>query len=406
MYSIKNESNTNLFDTNKTHIMENSSTRNQGIILFKQSDFQNIYKQSGPNAKLNEFQVHFWSLNFRLIFADKSLIDIAIPTVYFNYKQTVSSAHIAFDMLDVNATSKVAYKLHTFYENAILYSGFLSNLKIYLATAFDDANVTIEITSNDLNSLHRHPGSSTYQTFSGTDLCKDPDNHGIVYALESGNNKANYAGIMAIDNKINNLAHMEYRLVNGKVYEDLTYEQNRCSALVLDDITKVSQAELFLNVPVKKYYEVNTSGYINESFKEMLKNSYETFIAPLLTNSTRLVLENNILVRESYTSEYLETYKNDLIFSKKSKNKKNKALFKKYTQDILNISNMSINELLEFVENLESLNYGITKKNVLTNRYNSYTKDELIDCIIEYYDKLSMRYLDTIDDIDRDISYL
>ena len=139
--------------TSKTPIVDVSTKHNQGIVLLRQSDLQSIYEKSGPLAKHNEFQVHFWAVNFRARYADNSVIDVTIPTVYFNYKQEVSSAHIDFEMSDVVAVSEKAAKLHHTIANRINNTHFAVALTELLSS-------TIEVTSTDYNSIHRHPGSS------------------------------------------------------------------------------------------------------------------------------------------------------------------------------------------------------------------------------------------------------
>ena len=276
--------------TSKTPIVDVSTKRNQGIILLRQSDLQNIYEKSGPLAKNNEFQVHFWAVNFRARYADNSIIDVTIPTIYFNYKQEVSSTHIDFEMSDVSAVSEKAAKLHNVIANRITTVDFEAALRTWLGT-------DIEVTSTDYNSIHRHPGSSKNQSFSGTDLKKDPDNHGIVYALESGVDKPNFAGIMAIDSGVCNLAHMEYRVVNGEVYKDLTYQQSRCQAIIINDIDERSLAEQRIGVLHEPYYTKQTVALISTRLLEMLNHEYRRLL-PLLEHSTILVNEANITKKE------------------------------------------------------------------------------------------------------------
>lgn len=203
--------------------------RNHGIILQKHSIIQKMYEQSGPNAKSNEFQMHYWMLIFRHTFEDNGFLDIAVPTCYFNYEQFVTSTHVDFEMKDVSELSEKLLPIHNMITNQILATNFQSELENIFGLKFD-------LLSVDVGTIHRHPGSSVSQRFSGTDLDANNTNHGIVFPLRSGENKPSFSGIMAVDAGTCNVAHYEYRLVNGSYStNDMTYSKGRCLAITLND---------------------------------------------------------------------------------------------------------------------------------------------------------------------------
>lgn len=236
-------------------IKDQSSPSNHGIILISDQAMQDIYTKSGALAERNEFQTHYWFLNFRHIASDNSILDIAIPTVYFNYKQTVSGAHIDFEMKDVAELSAKLLPVHNMKVNELL----AGNIKTELENYF---NVSFQAMSVDVGSIHRHPGSSRHQSFSGTDLAKSPTDHGVVYPLGSASdNKPNFAGIMAIDSGVCNVAHYEYRTANGTLGTDIEYSKGRCCAIIYrDKVTNpLSIVEQMFSTPVNNYIKENSS---------------------------------------------------------------------------------------------------------------------------------------------------
>lgn len=210
-------------------IKDTINLSNQGIIFKDHAALQSIYKQSGPLADSCEFQVHNWNLVFRHKAPDSSYLDIAIPLVYFNYKQEVTGAHIDFEMSEVSEISEKLLPIAQIEANKILSTDFLKALQALFNVEF-----TTMLTA--LNSIHKHPGSSKHQSFSGTDLDKTTEEHGVVYPIKTATNDVpNFAGIMALDAKVNNTAHYEYRLVNGELGKDIHYQQGRCIAITVKE---------------------------------------------------------------------------------------------------------------------------------------------------------------------------
>lgn len=210
---------------------------NQGIILIDHPTMQDIYAKSGPNAVSNEFQVHYWALNYRYTAQDGSLLDVIVPTTYFSYDQVVSSAHIDFMLSDVFETSGKVQGIHNMKVNELEAAGFKEKLEEILGAE-------LELISTDFNSIHRHPGSSARQAFSSTDLSKNRADLGVVFPLEEASgDRSNFAGIMAIDNGVCNVAHYEYRLANGKLDDGgIEYVEGRCAALVANHPELVAPA--------------------------------------------------------------------------------------------------------------------------------------------------------------------
>jgi len=295
---------------------------NQGIILLNHKSIQAIYDQSGPLASSCEFQVHYWTLNLRFRAPDTSLLDIAIPTCYFNYEQLVSGGHIDFEMEDVKDYSAKLEPLHNMKVNELLATGVIQKLSSIFSVQF-------EAMSSDINSIHKHPGGSSRQAFSGTDLMKTPNNLGVVFPLESGSDDTpNFAGIMALDGKENNVAHYEYRVVNGTLGTDIEYVKGMCTAITVKPTEHPSAvATLFgkstVNQSTRRYSCGAAAHPLFDEVQDLAEDLYlnlgfEANVAavrpenvkakPRTTTTTVATYSNKTSGTEAYTKEQLEKF--------------------------------------------------------------------------------------------------
>lgn len=284
-----------------TAIKDVKTSSNQGIILINDKTMQGIFEKSGPDAKGNEFQTHYWSINYRHKAEDGSILDINIPTVYFNYEQEVSSAAIDFDLKDVKEISEKLEPIHNMKANQLIELGIKEQLEEVLG-------VRLESSPSNFNSIHRHPGSSRSQSFSGTDLTKNASEPGVVYPLASANETPNFAGIMAIDSGINNVAHYEYRVASGTLGTDIEYIKGRCAAItVKPERSNISAVEKIMGISSEqsyaKYNDCEKSAIIHKVFhvakKLYLEHGFEAFI-------DAVVAEN--ITERAYTSTYTHGY--------------------------------------------------------------------------------------------------
>lgn len=234
------------------------SFKNLGIVLFDDETMQQIKNQSGPLADKCEYQTHYWAFVARFMAPDDTVVDIAIPTVYFNYKQEVNGAHIDFELEEVDEISNALEPAHNAKVNE-LYEIEPEIEKKLKAMFPEDWEMTLS--NVNLNTIHKHPGSAYNQSFSGTDLCTNHEAEtGVVFPLAEAKDKPNFAGIMAHENGSylkdgkNKVAHFEYRVANGKVGpgEDdvIDYVRGRCFAYIRE-IKEVSEVESFLGIDQK-----------------------------------------------------------------------------------------------------------------------------------------------------------
>ena len=185
-----------------------------GVLYLKQKTLNTIYKDSGSLAKHNEFQVHYTSLIGKYKNQGGEVLYINIPLVFYNYKQTVSPAHIDFDLKDVeemhNKTLPIAQEM----ANEIV-------------EKFNEFPLELEWSIVGFQSKHKHP-SGYNQGFSGTDLDTNAKNPGIVYPLLNIEEPTpNFAAIMYINNDMLEISSCSQMRVAIKEKNTITYHKGR-----------------------------------------------------------------------------------------------------------------------------------------------------------------------------------
>lgn len=301
------------------NIKLSQSKRNRGYIFYMQKDLQTIYEKSGPHAYDNEFQVHYWFLNFRYQAEDKSIIDIAIPTCYFNYEQFVTGGHVDFELKDVGPISDKLLPVHNMKVNELIAMDIQNKIE-----AIFQNKLKFEAISVNLGTMHRHPGQSASQSFSSTDLNINvkTEQHalGVVFPLaEAEDDKPSFSAIIALDSdtggyswqnnvkskKIANLAHCEYRNANGKIQTGLHYEKNRCIAFNVMPSERPSDVEMMFGAkPTRRSITKfsNTESTLFEPEIKLLEIFEE--LEATWEASTHLVIPEN--VKLPARAEYLE----------------------------------------------------------------------------------------------------
>lgn len=335
----------------KKNIVDVKNSANHGVVLFKQSDIDKIYSKSGPNAVGNEFQVHYWFINYRFTATDGSIIDVAVPTTFFNYPQQVNAAHIDFEMLDVGTISEKAQELHNHIYQPLIASHFQAAIESLLGVKFEAMSVA-------LGTLHRHPGGSSRQGFSGTDYQKNPDNHGIVFPFETANELLpSFSGIMAVDtDRACRLAHNEYRLARGTLGVDLAYQQGRCQAIVINDTQTCSEVEALLGVKTDTYYTKEDNSLFSSELVSTLASIYKSILTTFAPN-TDLINPDNV-TKKVYAAAASRW--GGIEYGYYSKPKEKKAKKKQKTIEIKSheeLGKMSRTAVLEHLKDLDEILY-------------------------------------------------
>lgn len=279
-------------------IKDTTSLNNLGVLLVKDADIQNITKNTGELVDANEYQVHYWYLNGRLTFPDGGIIDIAIPTVYFNYKQTVSSASVDFHLSDVDTMSEAVMPIHNMQVATLV--------DLLDTTEIETLGASFQWIGVNLGTIHKHPGQLL--SFSGTDLSTKADDPGICFPFGEVDlpNKPSFSSIMVHKDNSTYLGHTEYR-VASKEDKTITYKEGRCFTYVSKAMTLPSSVEALLGKkPEVNSFEVSKH-LLNLTIPIEIVNFVKSFDSIEYSANTDCITEDNvskeIVVTHSYYSK-------------------------------------------------------------------------------------------------------
>lgn len=240
------------------------------IVLMRQSVLNAISAICQPVAGASEFQVHYRALVVR-VKNDQNEFIINIPTVFYNFKQSVAHSSVDYHLDDIDnealAVKGISDKViqDIFKEMPLLGS---------LGAIYDGAaNVTFsEVNSG---SIHRHPGRFG---FSGTDYTKTPSNPGVIYREADATDKVHTDSVIYLGARTE-IYTTETRILNIKPVDngvEGTYCQIPTTTYVLNDIatgtsdtTDTSMQEFLgglesvLKDPSGDYYITNAMGAVN-----------------------------------------------------------------------------------------------------------------------------------------------
>jgi len=276
-----------------------TSTKHHGVLLLKQSTLQTIYDNSGSAAVGNEFQAHYSAIVFRHVFEDDSILDVAIPTVFYNYTQAVTGGHVSFTLKDVKTMSTKVRPVHDSMVSTLLTQGLQAQVEEIFGLSFTPSTSTV-------NSIHRHPGSSARQGFSGTDLDRTIEEPGVVYPLVTGNNTPNFASIMAVDSGRCNLAHTEYRLVTTDGTQT-TYTEARAHSISVVKVD-ISEVEKSLGVPDMTTEVRGSNSAVSRDITEKLSTLAYSLPSPhMLINPANVTKAVSVPYEASQLAKYGRT---------------------------------------------------------------------------------------------------
>ncbi len=145
------------------------ATNRISLLMLNQSTLDDIFKICLPVADDSEFQVHYRSATFECVL-DEALLSITLPTVFYNFEQTVAYSSVDYHLDDLTAAAELIKPLSI----SMMNSTEVADIYAYLDTIFDNVSL-LEIADN---SFHRHPGRFS---FSSIDYDKDPTNPGVIY---------------------------------------------------------------------------------------------------------------------------------------------------------------------------------------------------------------------------------
>jgi len=222
-----------------------------GIHLHTQVAIERFQINSGmTNNHSVEYQHHYWAVVGRLTVPNQ-VLDIAIPLVLFNYPQTVSSASVDFELIDVGERSEAVKPLAEAKVQELIDKGILAELQE--ATGVSDWKLV------PMNTVHKHPGRLS--SFSGTDYDKQVANPGIVFPLMRGTAQASFSSIICHTQQVAEFVHTEYRQFTGTEKEPGEYRHGKCMSYIRG-----------YKIQPKK---VDEQGLISKIFEETPPKPYE-----------------------------------------------------------------------------------------------------------------------------------
>lgn len=205
---------------NQPKIVDKKSTKHFGILLSTQQSVEEFQAKSGMfKAFTTEYQFHYWALVARVRFDDE-VLDIAVPTVMFNYTQEVNGAAVDFHLNDVEAASNNNAPIAEAIANVLVQSSFGQ----YLINTFKQ----VEWMNVPMNTCHVHPGNLS--TFSGTDYAKTINDPGICFPLSEPQEQPSFSSIICHQTTDKNLAKIvrtEYRFATRDGL-DINYLHGTC----------------------------------------------------------------------------------------------------------------------------------------------------------------------------------
>jgi hypothetical protein len=370
-------------------IKDSVDKSNAGILRITQKTLSEIARNSGPLVATNEFQVHYWALVIRLKAPDNSVLDIAFPTVVFNYAQQVTPVHIDFELKDVEAMSNALQPLHDQIAQNIL-EKFTTNKSMLMPFAYEALSVP-------LNTLHRHP--SGVGSFSGTDYGKNHIvNTGVVFPLSIANETPSFSSIM-YNNPIK-LTRTEYRIATGSTQaEGIMYRKGRTATVYITEPEATSQIEQYLGIGV------NTDGLNNITLVDNGISSLPTPLLKLIASvdvepNTQFIAAENVTKAEKITYMYdgigsfrktpvtvnygynsapMDSYLADDTETLQKIEKKYSIEFKE-DKDLFVLSKTA---LIKTICTFEKIYYGREPSTPELNEYQKTTKKDLVETLLE-----------------------
>jgi hypothetical protein len=239
--------------TNTLKITDTQSSKHFGILLSTQQAVEEFQKKSGMDHEFTtEYQFHYWALVARVRIADE-VLDIGIPTVLFNYAQTVNGAAVDFHLNDVEEASKRNAPIAEAIAGVLIESDFGKHLTQIF-------NNNIEWINVPMNTCHVHPGKLS--TFSGTDYSKTVTDPGICFPLSEPQEQSSFSSIICHDtanNHIGKIVRTEYRCATRNDMS-IDYKHGTCFAYWRDN--RVIQVPIIQSIFTMKQ-DYTLPSYIN-----------------------------------------------------------------------------------------------------------------------------------------------
>jgi hypothetical protein len=334
-------------------IVDVVSNNHFGLLLTTQKQIEDFQTKSGMMKKyVSEYQYHYWALVGRVKLGS-DVLDIAIPTAVFNYKQTVSSGAVGFHLNDVETESNNA--------KSIAEQKSLEIINGDLGRKITEMLPIIEWIMTPFNTCHVHPGQLA--SFSGTDYSKTINDPGIVFPLDEPSEQASFSSILchSKDNSAR-MVRTEYRFANFEEGNNV-YKHGVCVQYVKgyrEEYTEEMSpiAQMFFGEPKAKVKEVEDYHMKDRCDDRDMTGSFIEKIVEIFKDSdyepdTSLVFESNIIKEPKIVVHSVNHY-----------NVKGKS--------------PSVSSLIDYADNFEEMRDVLVEEGYMRSQVMSWGYDTLV----------------------------
>jgi hypothetical protein len=266
------------------------------IVLFKQSFLNNLANQCVPIAGGAEFQVHYRALQIVIAKEGIGRIVYTIPTVFFNFNQTVTSGSVDYDLVEVDKISKELQPESMEIANQIA--------ALFPKSFFEGNGFSVSFKEDEVGSIHRHPGDFS---FSSIDLDNNPKHPGVIYRRGNASDLIQTDSVMYITGSAGSqhvkLVTTQTRVVNvnllgtgGEDGIEGSYNRAKTVALILKDTDTAETIQKKISIDFNAFFnedevkEIETPGMdtVKEDFLPRYDKIKEDEIQEVLENTSKI----------------------------------------------------------------------------------------------------------------------
>jgi len=265
------------------------------IVLFKQSFLNDLANQCVPVAGGAEFQVHYRALQIVIAKEGIGRIVYTIPTVFFNFNQTVTSGSVDYDLVEVDKISKELQPESMEVANQIA--------ALFPKAFFEGNGFNVSFKEDEVGSIHRHPGDFS---FSSIDLDNNPKHPGVIYRRGNAVDLVQTDSVMYITGTAGaqhvKLVTTQTRVVNvsllnnGEDGIEGSYDRAKTVALILKDTDTAETIQQKISINFNAFFtedevkEIETPGIdaVKEDFLPRYDKIKEDEIQEVLENTAKI----------------------------------------------------------------------------------------------------------------------
>jgi len=261
------------------------------IVLFKQSFLNNLANQCVPVAGGAEFQVHYRALQIIITKERIGRIVYTIPTVFFNFNQTVTSGSVDYDLVEVDKISKELQPESMEVANQIA--------ALFPKAFFEGNGFTVSFKEDEVGSIHRHPGDFS---FSSIDLDNNPQHPGVIYRRGNASDLIQTDSVMYITGSAGSqhvkLVTTQTRVVNVSLLNNGedgikgSYNRAKTVALILKDTDTAETIQQKISIDFNAFFNENEVQEITTPGMDTVKEDFLPRYDKIKEDEIQEVLEN------------------------------------------------------------------------------------------------------------------